>query len=85
MERLARAAIFLAGAVSASACGNGAPMADPRSTQGEPGEVEEVEDDRGVSDRHGGSSVEDEDVNAPTDEELMPVPAYGAPPPPPEE
>ena len=83
MKRLTRAALFFAGAVSASACGNGADEPNNQNTQGDPGE----DDDPAGADIYGSPPMEDVDeqepnTDEPTEEEAMPVEAYGAPPPP---
>lgn len=83
--RVTRAALFFAGVLGASACGDDAEpqtiYGGPPSTQGE--------DDPGSADIYGGPPIEDEpaeedDPEPTADDEAMPVEAYGAPAPPPD-
>ncbi len=85
--RVTRAALFFAGVLGASACGDDTEpqtiYGGPPSTQGE--------DDPGSADIYGGPPIEDEPADdddveddEPPPEEAIMGEAYGAPPPPPE-
>lgn len=83
-QRVTRAALFFAGVLGASACGDD----DTRTIYGGPPTSQGDEDDPGGADIYGGppaddpgesEEVEEEPVG---DDEAMPVEAYGAPAPP---
>lgn len=77
-KRLTRAALFLAGALGASACSTSAEE-PAEAEQGEPSEADDVES---MNDIYGGPPADDdEDLELePSEEESAPAEAYGAPP-----